>query len=186
MLDIRFWWRRSLLIGRAGDPGEWRRRRRMRAGARDRTGRGRQGALAEPSRARAWKWPPEAVPRESAGDWARPCRLGPRMTDDTQQDGGAESSSDMDQRSASDRRDPSDRRQQETPVDNDRRAGPDRRTAQRRKRRGPNQYELSKDEIEFISAIGLFKEQTGRPFPTWSEVLRIVRALGYEKRTDQA
>ena len=36
---------------------------------------------------------------------------------------------------------------------------------------------------EFIRAINRFKERTGRAFPTWSEVLQILRDLGYEKQT---
>lgn len=98
--------------------------------------------------------------------------------------GAAEASTpDADRRStSSDRRERPDRRQRDVPVEVDRRSGADRRQVQRRKRKGPNQYELDKDELEFISAINLFKEQTGRPFPTWSEVLRIVRALGYQKK----
>lgn len=86
-----------------------------------------------------------------------------------------------DLRTQSDRRQKVDRRQRDEPVEVERRSGGDRRKVQRRKRRGPNQYELDPDELEFISAINEFKAQTGRPFPTWSEVLKIVRALGYRK-----
>ena len=91
------------------------------------------------------------------------------------------SANEADLRTKSDRRKPSERRQRDEPVEVDRRSGIDRRKVQRRKRRGPNQYELDGDELEFISAINEFKAQTGRPFPTWSEVLKIVRALGYAK-----
>jgi len=86
-----------------------------------------------------------------------------------------------DLRTQNDRRQKVDRRQRSEPVEVERRSGADRRKVQRRKRRGPNQYELDPDELEFISAINEFKAQTGRPFPTWSEVLKIVRALGYRK-----
>lgn len=97
---------------------------------------------------------------------------------------GEAASPDADRRSTSDRRAGADRRRRDVAVPVDRRSGADRRKVQRRKRTGPNQYELGNDELEFISAINLFKEQTGRPFPTWSEVLRILKALGYEKRAD--
>jgi hypothetical protein len=37
--------------------------------------------------------------------------------------------------------------------------------------------------LEFITAIDEYKRSHRRPFPTWSEVLEIVKSLGYE-RTD--
>ncbi len=89
----------------------------------------------------------------------------------------------MDRRARSDRRQ-GDRRKADVPVEHDRRKGGDRRTGPRRKRRGPNQYELDADELEFINAINVFKANSGRPFPTWSEVLGILRGLGYDKPRD--
>jgi len=47
--------------------------------------------------------------------------------------------------------------------------------------RSINEYPLSPDELEFINALNGYKRQHSRPFPTWSEVLHIVRALGYRK-----
>ena len=35
--------------------------------------------------------------------------------------------------------------------------------------------------IEFLKAIDTFKRRTGRTFPSWSEVLDIVKHLGYRK-----
>ncbi len=35
------------------------------------------------------------------------------------------------------------------------------------------------DEIEFLRAIERFKR--GRPFPTWTEVLKVLKGLGYRK-----
>ncbi len=111
------------------------------------------------------------------------------MTEDDSQTAGTQEGApgpapEADRRDASDRREKTERRQRDVPVEVERRSGTERRQVQRRKRRGPNQYELNADELEFISAIRMFKEQTGRPFPTWSEVLRILRGLGYEKRAD--
>ena len=82
--------------------------------------------------------------------------------------------------------DPRDRRK------SDRRSGKDRRAGDRRKsppipdlyrggERSINEYPLSEDELEFINALNGYKKKHGRPFPTWSEVLHIVRALGYRK-----
>jgi hypothetical protein len=75
-----------------------------------------------------------------------------------------------------------DRRQRQEPVPVERRSGEDRRVGQRRAPRNINAYELGSEELEFIQAIGAHKERTGRAFPTWSEVLGILRSLGYEKR----
>ena len=37
------------------------------------------------------------------------------------------------------------------------------------------------DSLEFIQAIEEFKEAKGRPFPSWTEVLKILKGLGYSK-----
>ena len=36
-------------------------------------------------------------------------------------------------------------------------------------------------EMEFMKAMQEYKYTSGRMFPTWSEVLEVLRALGYEK-----
>jgi hypothetical protein len=41
--------------------------------------------------------------------------------------------------------------------------------------------DYSNDEIEFMKAMDEYKRKSGRMFPTWSEVLEVVRALGYER-----
>lgn len=33
----------------------------------------------------------------------------------------------------------------------------------------------------FQAAMDAYKQESGRMFPTWSEVLEVLRALGYEK-----
>ncbi len=38
------------------------------------------------------------------------------------------------------------------------------------------------EEIEFMGALDDYKRRSGRMFPTCSEVLEVVRNLGYEKR----
>ena len=48
-----------------------------------------------------------------------------------------------------------------------------------RPERNINDYPLSTDEVEFINAINDYKDKFGRPFPTWSEVLHVLRTLGY-------
>jgi hypothetical protein len=91
-----------------------------------------------------------------------------------------------DRRARSDRRGGPDRRQKAVPVPLERRAGQDRRTTPDRRATDPGKtaggYDLDADTLEFIHAINRFKAESGRPFPTWSEVLSILRTLGYEKR----
>lgn len=41
--------------------------------------------------------------------------------------------------------------------------------------------EMKADVLEFITAIDDYKRINQRPFPTWSEVLDIVKELGYGK-----
>jgi hypothetical protein len=36
-------------------------------------------------------------------------------------------------------------------------------------------------EVEFMNAIQAYKASSGRMFPTWSEVLEVLKGLGYEK-----
>ena len=40
---------------------------------------------------------------------------------------------------------------------------------------------VDEDSLEFIKAIEEFKEEKGRPFPSWTEVLLILKKLGYSK-----
>ena len=37
------------------------------------------------------------------------------------------------------------------------------------------------DEVEFMNALAEFKRANGRTFPTCSEILGVLRSLGYEK-----
>jgi len=39
------------------------------------------------------------------------------------------------------------------------------------------------DEVEFMNALAEFKRASGRTFPTCSEILGVLRQLGYEKVT---
>ena len=41
--------------------------------------------------------------------------------------------------------------------------------------------EYSIAEMEFMKAMHAYKASSGRMFPTWSEVLEVLKALGYEK-----
>ncbi len=41
------------------------------------------------------------------------------------------------------------------------------------------------EEVEFMNALDDYKRTSGRMFPTCSEVLEVLRGLGYTKRTDE-
>jgi hypothetical protein len=41
--------------------------------------------------------------------------------------------------------------------------------------------DYSQAELEFMKAMQEYKCKSGRMFPTWSEVLEVLRSLGYEK-----
>ena len=91
----------------------------------------------------------------------------------------------VDRRTRRERRGGGDRRKKDVPVAVDRRSGQDRRgTGDRRAldtTKTAGSYDLDADTLEFIHAINRFKADTGRPFPTWSEVLTIFKGLGYRK-----
>lgn len=48
-------------------------------------------------------------------------------------------------------------------------------------RSSPLLAEVDAESLEFIAAIDRFKKENGRPFPSWSEILLIVRQLGYKR-----
>lgn len=41
--------------------------------------------------------------------------------------------------------------------------------------------EYDSAELEFMKAMQIYKQSSGRMFPTWSEVLEVLRSLGYRK-----
>jgi hypothetical protein len=85
---------------------------------------------------------------------------------------------------ADSQRRPNERRKRNIPVAVDRRKpGADRRKGERRRQVDPTTCErdYSDDEISFMKAMDQYKRDNRRPFPTWSEVLEVLRALGYRK-----
>lgn len=62
-------------------------------------------------------------------------------------------------------------------------APPHRAAARRRRQIDPTTCErdYSADEIEFMRALEDYKRRNGRMFPTCSEVLEVVRSLGYTR-----
>jgi len=86
-------------------------------------------------------------------------------------------------RDASDRRLKSERRQNTDRPPEFERRGSERRKVERRRQIDPTTCErdYTDDEIEFMKAIDKYRRESGRPFPTWSEVLEVVQSLGYQK-----
>ena len=87
-------------------------------------------------------------------------------------------------RRGGDRRQRTDRRQRSIPVAVERRSGKDRRQqGERRRQVDPTTCEkdYSDEEIIFMKAMDQYKRANRRPFPTWSEVLEVLRSLGYRK-----
>jgi hypothetical protein len=86
-------------------------------------------------------------------------------------------------RRGQDRRGRPDRRKREIPVALERRAGSIDRRQERRRQVDPTtcEKEYSDDEIIFMKSMDQYKRANRRPFPTWSEVLEVLHALGYRK-----
>jgi hypothetical protein len=83
------------------------------------------------------------------------------------------------------RRNAGERRKRSIPVALDRRKNKDRRQQQGERRRQVDPTTCERDyndeEINFMKAMDQYKRDNRRPFPTWSEVLEVLRALGYRK-----
>jgi len=66
----------------------------------------------------------------------------------------------------------------------DRRRGPGRRRSEERK--AAEEGQMSDEQFEFLMAVEEYKKQNSRPFPTWTEVLELIKAMGYRKVADPA
>jgi len=58
-----------------------------------------------------------------------------------------------------------------------------RRKVERRRQIDPTTCErdYTPDEIEFMRAMDEYKRKSGRQFPTWSEVLEVIKSMGYKR-----
>ena len=86
---------------------------------------------------------------------------------------------DDDRRSVVDRRLGLDRRNDDRRLELDRRRGPGKRRSDDRK--SAEEGQMSDEQFEFLMAIDEYKRKNTRPFPTWTEVLEVIKALGYRK-----
>ncbi|MGC9454591.1 MAG: hypothetical protein ACP5HU_06975 [Phycisphaerae bacterium] len=100
----------------------------------------------------------------------------PEATPQTQdrREGGDRRGSVVDRRSGIDRR-----RSNQPYPGLERRRGPGRRRSDTR--RAAEEGEMTDEQFEFIRAIDEYKRINSRPFPTWTEVLDVIKALGYRK-----
>ncbi|MEM1353350.1 MAG: hypothetical protein AAGH88_00555 [Planctomycetota bacterium] len=61
----------------------------------------------------------------------------------------------------------------------ERRRGPGRRRTDFAK--AAEEGEMTGEQFLFIQAVDVYKRVNNRPFPTWTEVLEVIRKLGYRK-----
>jgi hypothetical protein len=82
---------------------------------------------------------------------------------------------------SSDRRSGGDRRQNvvDRRLGLDLHRGPGRRLTDERK--SAEEGQMSDEQFEFLMAIQEYKNKNAKPFPTWTEVLEVIKALGYRK-----
>jgi hypothetical protein len=64
-------------------------------------------------------------------------------------------------------------------VGMDRRRGPGiRRSAERK---SAEEGEMNDEQFDFLLTIDSYKRENKKPFPTWTEVLDVIKAMGYRK-----
>jgi hypothetical protein len=64
-------------------------------------------------------------------------------------------------------------------IDLDRRRGPGRRRTD--DRRAAEEGQMTDEQFLFVMAVDQYKKQNSKPFPSWTEILEIVKTLGYRK-----
>ncbi len=82
----------------------------------------------------------------------------------------------VDRRAGLGRREP---RQATSSTNLERRRGPGRRRTDFM--RAAEEGEMTQEQFMFVMAIDSFKRVNGLTFPTWTEVLEVIRKLGYRK-----
>ncbi len=108
------------------------------------------------------------------------------VKEERQSPSGSERRSESDRRhSVLDRRTGLDRRRKDVGVCEDRRAGLERRRGpgirRDEERRSAEEGEMTDEQFEFVMAVDSYKRANHRPFPTLTEILEVVKALGYRK-----
>ena len=118
--------------------------------------------------------PVDGLSTPPAGETAREPQTDRRSSRDSQ-------SGEERRKSAVERRTGLDRRVIDigSPTGLERRRGPGRRRTD--DRRAAEEGEMTDEQFEFVLAIDTYKRLNGRPFPSWTEILEIVKQLGYRK-----
>ena len=103
------------------------------------------------------------------------------MTKKTPSDSNSEEQSSDREGSVADRRLGVDRREVSpaSPSNLERRRGPGRRLTDFVK--SAEEGEMSREQYTFLLAIDVFKRVNHKTFPSWTDVLEVVRKLGYRK-----
>jgi len=103
----------------------------------------------------------------------------------SQEQSKEQNSNKKDQRSVVDRRSGIDIRKngEEKRSGLERRRGPGKRLSHDRK--AAEEGNMTDEQFEFIKAIDNYKRNNDRPFPTWTEVLEVIKAIGYRKIAEQ-
>ena len=116
----------------------------------------------------------------AAGKKARAAKANQKASADST---GSDTAAEVDRRSSKDRRTAEERRKKSEPVKAERRKLERRAKVNRRRQIDPTTCErdYTDDEIEFMNAMEEYKRASGRMFPTCSEILEVVRKLGYQK-----
>lgn len=86
-------------------------------------------------------------------------------------------------RRTNERREKSTRRVKEEAFEGDENRSTERRKGERRRQIDPTTCErdYTNDEVDFMKAMDDYKRKSGRQFPTWSEVLEVLYAMGYRR-----
>lgn len=100
------------------------------------------------------------------------------MADTDEQDTGSTETTVPDE-SVVDRRTGLDRRVVGNVTNLERRRGPGRRRTDFM--RQAEEGEMTQEQFLFLMAIDAFKQVNGKTFPTWTDVLEVIRKLGYRK-----
>jgi len=89
----------------------------------------------------------------------------------------------VDRRRGEDRRAGDERRKKQQPVATERRKIERRAKVNRRRQIAPTTCErdYTPEELAFMNALDEYKRTSGRMFPTCSEILEVITALGYRK-----
>ncbi len=85
----------------------------------------------------------------------------------------------VERRSGVDRRDVLDRRNQANGTGLERRRGPGRRRTDFV--RSAEEGQMTPEQFLFVAAIDAYKRVNQVPYPTWTQVLEVIRKLGYRK-----